>query len=381
MKRVIRPLLALTMVAVMMPAAQASDYTGYASDPFASQISFDAFNQSVKKRMQSARIGSSTQYFGSAPILVQSEDAYAMAPSSRSSSVAADTSRRQLDCSYYNGFTVWGDYYSTWAKQTSRSGNDGYRYRAMGPALGFDWSNGPLTLGVASTYNWGKIKRRDSYHQRKTETWALELYGQYNTERFYVNASAAYSRTRFKSDRGQWNLAGTSHWDNSDRYHSNAWNFDGEFGWKFGVGSFKIVPNIGLRYFHDREISVSEGGNDWRVNGDRKYYHVLELPVGVDLSTEIAAGNTLLVPRLRLAWIPELGRKRGNFTGSVTDNSTGATYSVNDSAAKRGRQGFQVGGGLEAKITKAISAHVDYNLNFRHKQWEQRVNVGLGFTF
>lgn len=372
MRKFVRPLLALALVAVVMPAAHATDFTGFANDSYAAQISFDAFNQSVKKRMQAARVGSSTQYFGAAPVLFQSEDAYAMAPSSRSSSVAAGTTRRQLDCVYYNGFTVWGDFYNTWSKQSSRSGLDGYRYTVRGPALGFDWSNGPLTLGLAGTYNWGKVRSEDFAHTRKTQTWALEIYGQYNTERFYANASAAFSRTRFKSNRAD---NGT----HRDRYHSNSWNFDGEFGMKFGNEIFKVAPNVGLRYFHDRKASISESGNIGRVYGDRKYYHILELPVGVDISSEIAMGGALIIPRARVAWIPEIGRKRGNFTGSR--NTVGGVTHISDNSAKRGRHGFQVGAGVEAKITKAISAHVDYNAILRRSAWEQRLNLGLGFTF
>ncbi len=382
MKKCVRPMLALALALCFGAAAQVQAMDeGYANDAYASQIGYDSFNYSIKQRLASARIGSSTRYFGTAPILVQSDDAYAMAPSSRSSSVApasASRSRRQLDCVYYSGFTVWADFYQTWARQDTRGNEDGYTYRATAPAVGFDWSNGNFTVGLATTYNWAKIKGKSSGHDREVDHWGTALYAQYNGEKFFANASIGYSYNRFDSARSQTTPFGTV--GRNAKYHSNAFNIDATFGYKFNFGGFKVVPNVGLRYFYDRRGNIDEG-NSWAIQGGRQNSYTFELPVGVDLSYEIAAGNAIIVPRIRAAWIPELARKRGHFDGALYDGAGVPVSSININGAERSRNGFLVGAGLEAKITKSFSAHIDYNCNFRSGAYEHHWNLGAGFTF
>ncbi|MCC8189328.1 MAG: autotransporter outer membrane beta-barrel domain-containing protein, partial [Planctomycetes bacterium] len=164
-----------------------------------------------------------------------------------------------------------------------------------------------------------------------------------------------------------------------DRYRTHSWNIDGEFGWKMNFGGFKVTPNIGLRYFHDRRGGVSESGSSYFIKSNTRNYHVLEMPVGVDLGYEINAGGAIIVPRIRGQWIPELSRKRGTWSGEYYDGTQYHSYS--EDAARRNRNAFLIGLGLEAKITKALAAHVDYNVKFRSNNYEHHWNVGVGFTF
>ncbi len=371
MRKFVRPLLALSLATLFGLGAHAYAGTGYATDSYGSQLSYDSFNLSVRKRLESVRIGSLTQPFGRTSVspdtynyqvgsaTLGSDQAYAMAPSSR---VAANSSyrRRQLDCVYYSGFTVWADMYQTWAKQRSHDGGEGYRYRTFGPAVGFDWTSGGFTIGAATTYNWGKIKPRDGGTNRDLDTWALELFGQYNADRYYVNATLGYGHNRFDSDT-------------AGHYNTNAWNVDAEFGYKFNFGGgFQVIPHVGGRYFHDRHGSFSDA---LRSISARDYY-VFELPVGVTLGYEINSGGMIFVPRARLGWTPELFRRKG----AINVNQPGlGTWE--ESAARRGRNSFNLGVGLEARITQSISAHIDYNVNLRSRMYDHHLNFGAGFSF
>ncbi len=299
-----------------------------------------------------------------------SDEAYAMAPSSRTSSVAS-ARRRQLDCVYYSGFTVWADLYQSWGKQNGKGAEDGYKYRTFGPALGFDWTSGNFTIGAATTYNFGKMKGRSYYHDRRLQTFALDLYGQYNSDIFYVNGSLGYAHNSFKSDRTV-DQGGANH----DKYNSNAFNIEGEFGWKFNWSGLNVTPHAGLRFFHDRRGNISEGGASSRLQIGSKNYHVLEVPIGVRASYEINTGSVLLVPRANFAWIPTINRKGYEASGTIEGNED---YQYN--SARRARHGFQLGVGMEAKITRSISAHLDYQFNFRSKAREHYWNLGVGFTF
>ncbi|MDR1744439.1 MAG: autotransporter outer membrane beta-barrel domain-containing protein [Planctomycetota bacterium] len=453
MRKLLRPLLAMSLVALVGAEAIAGQVSGFGNSSYGSQMSYDSFNFSVRKRLQSVRLGSlggtpfgggslssrapadtygpdyaapgassPGQSYGGGPggynrgynqgynanpagyapapgyndgynsgaggynsgygnnlntnynpnnygangysYAFSSDSAYAMAPSSRASSVAS-ARRRQLDCVYYSGFTVWGDLYQTWARQrsTGRS-EDGYNYRTFGPAVGLDWTSGPVTVGVATTYNWGKLRGRDIGHDQKIETWAADLYAQYNADNFYINGSLGYGHNKFDSDRSG---------GFSDRFSSNSLNIEGEFGWKMNWNGLQVIPTAGVRYFHDRRGNIDEGAGGIRAGTGN--YHVFEVPLGVNLAYEINGGGMVFVPRARMAWIPELDRVRGSWSG--TDGGAGAS----GVGARRSRHGFQAGLGLEGRFTETLSAHVDYNINFRSKQYEHHWNLGMGFSF
>lgn len=360
-------------------AAPVPTYTGYGNDAYAAQTGYDSFNFSVRKRLEATRFAAMGSRLASAPIL-SSDGAYAMAPSSRTSSVRGVSSRRQLDCVYYSGFTIWGDYYATWARQSSNDGT-GYRYTASAPAVGFDWSNGNFTIGAATTYNWGNLNALDIYHDQKVRNWALTAYAQYDTEKFYGNLTVGYSNNRYSSSRVDPISVPFSH---SASYTSNSVNFDAEFGMKFNFKGFFISPHAGIRYFNDRRGNFNEGGSSangfYNISAAGHNYYALEVPVGVNVGYAFATGGALIVPQVKFAWIPELARRRGNVSGSYVA-SDGTTVSFDNNGADRARNGFLMGVGIEAKITKSLSAHVDYNAVVRSHAYEHHLNLGVGFTF
>ncbi len=334
------------------------------------------------------------------------------------SSYSSDYRRRQLDCVYYSGFTIWSDLYATFGKQNSNGWEDGYSYRTFGPALGFDWSNGPLSLGLATTYSWGKLDGSDYYHHRSMRTFGIEGYIQYNSDVFYVNGSIGYSHNKFSSDRQNsyaWNTNAYYNnynyyngYHNSASYSSNSFNIDAEFGWKFFVSGFNISPHAGFRYYHDNRGSFSENGNYYYLNDnnvvgnenrlsmDGRNYHVFEMPLGVNVSYPITASNgSFWVPRVGFAWIPMLARSDANSNGAIYNASEDSvdprsfpnrSYNITadgyDWASKRrASQGFQLSVGLEARLTKSLTGHIDYDINFRSGAHEHYWKAGVGFTF
>ncbi|MDR2390143.1 MAG: autotransporter outer membrane beta-barrel domain-containing protein [Planctomycetota bacterium] len=343
--------------------AQAVELEIHSSSPYAAQIGMDSFNYSVRKRLDAVRMGAiDSVYAGAAPF--GSDSALAAAPATRSASVRSSVSRRQLDCVYYNGFTVWGDLYQTWAKQTGRDGSSGYRYTATAPAVGFDWTSGPVTIGFATTYNFGKLKGGDANQSLKARAWDMEVYGQYNAAKYYISAGIGYGYNHYKGTR--WDSVSLPHFAD---YHSHSVNLDGEFGLKFNFSDFLITPHAGLRLFHDRRGAFAEdntlAGNP--VESGRASYYVWEVPLGVNLAYAIRAGGAMIIPQVKAAWIPELARRRGNVAVA--------------SAPRRARNGFLIGVGLEAKISRTLGVHVDYNANFRNNAHEHHWNLGVGFTF
>lgn len=378
-----RKLLALVAVALtvtcLASTASAIDITGYDSDMFAAQATNDAFTRTVKNRLSVARLGDLSQYSrGMAIAPLVSESAYGQ--------TTRYSSSRQIDCVYTNGFTVWGAGFGAWSKQKAKDGNDGYKFRTAGPALGFDWSNGTFTAGVATTYAWGKIQGRDVANSRKTRTWGIVGYGQYNHQLFYINANLGYNHNRYRDNgrnSGYWNNNNTpATWDaahNGGNYKSNAWNVATEFGYKLKfTNGLSLVPNIGFRYFHDKRNSFTENGTGTTaLNVGSRNYHVFELPIGVDVGYEIRTGSgTILRPHVNFTWVPELDRKRGTVSYNNTYYGT-----RHEESARRGRNGYNIGGGLQAKFTESISANLDYNIELRDRKYEHTLNLGLGFTF
>ena len=330
-------------------AAAAADATNFANDAYASQLSMDAFNKSVKHRMQVARFG----FYGG---------------------VNAPPAQRYAASSMYgdcptSSFTVWADGYASWAKKKD---NNGYRYAVAGPALGFDWSNGPLTVGLATTYNWGKLKGREVSHDNKTRTFGVTAYAQYNYERFYVNAAVSYGRNRFKSNR--YEVDGAFGDTGRAKYHSNTWNAQMEVGTRLNICNFLIEPNVGLRYFHDRRNSFDETFDVAATNlYGKRTYHTWEVPVGVDVAYEIGLFNAMLMPRLHFAWVPQFDRKHPTASRTVA--------TALSERSRRTSHGWELGAGFQTKVFRGMSAHVDYTVNMRSKTYEHTLTAGLGMSF
>lgn len=327
----------------------AVDTTNFANDAFASQISMDSFNQSIRHRLEVSRMAfygdvnrpPAERYFGS----------------------------NFSDCKASN-FTIWGDGYYTWGKKKD---SNGYKYRVGGPVLGFDWSNGPLTVGIATTYNWGKLEGREVDHENKTRTWATTAYAQWNYERFYVNAELSYGYNRFKSKR--YEVLGVPVADPATaKYHSNAWNAQVELGARLNWCNFLVEPHIGFRYFHDNRQSFNEQVAGGGVNSfDKRNYHAIEMPLGLDVAYQAGFMNGLFTPRLHFAWIPQFDRR---YAKAVMNAPT-----YQQETSERARHGFELGAGLQTKVYKGISAHVDYNVNMRSKTYEHTLSAGLGMSF
>ena len=347
-----RKVLLLTMAIVLScvcVAGHAAE-TNFANDAFASQLTMDAFNKSVRYRMQVARF----DFYGG--VKVPPAQSYVDG---------------NLDGCPESAFTIWADGYTAWGKKKD---SDGYKFNVAGPALGFDWSNGPLTLGVAGTYAWGKMKDRETWHENKNRTWALTTYAQLNYERFYVNADLSYGRNRFKSTRKTFAGVYTPDDPADAKYHSNAWNAEMEIGTRLNLCNFLIEPHIGVRYFHDRRGGFDENNTALPSNYySKRNYHALEMPIGVDVGYEIAVCKTMLIPRLHFAYIPQFDRKAGTASADVAQV-------IRDSSS-RARHGFELGAGLQAKVYRSLSAHVDYNVNMRSKAYEHTVTAGLGMSF
>ncbi len=368
MKRTLLAMAAMILVAgTSYTTTAAALDTGYDNDMFAAQTSNDAFLTSVKQRLSIARMPNENFYSRMSAAPLSSDSALGATGSSYSS-------RRQLDCVYYNGFTVWGDIYGAWGRQRSKDDKDGYKNHVAGPALGFDWSNGSFTAGVATTYNRGKIKGLDRPHDRDTKTWALSGYGQWSGRNLYVNANITYGYNRYNGSR----LDGNSYMESS--YHSNSWNLAAEAGYKIPLGAFTVTPNIGLRYFHDKREDVSESVSGMHGNGlfvQNRNYHVFEMPLGVVAAYEIRTSGMTLIPQARFSWVPEFDRRRGVANGYCLDTNK----SWSEESPKHGRNASILGLGLQAKFSEMISGGLDYNLELRDRKYEHRLNLGIGFSF
>lgn len=371
----------LAMAAAVLAATNvfAGDYiitdyeyslANYQNTGYAAQTAYDSFNANVTQRMATARLGASA---------------------------TRDSAGRVIDCNLTNGWTVWGGGYGGWADQKTRGFEDGYKYRVGGPALGADWSNGALTVGLAATYSWGKLKGREVNHDQKTRTWGLTGYAQWVKDCFYVNGTLGYARNRFTGDYS----ASIPYYDNyvyqgqnvnvygGSKYHSNTWNVSVETGYKFKFRGFSVTPNVGLRYFHDKAKSFDDTLFGTLAGGvvlppqthyySKDKYHVLELPLGVNLGYEIQAGKALIMPQFRFAYVPELDRKHGASSYTVAGDPAAITYK--SYSPRRNKHAFIVGGGVQAKLNAMVSLNVDYYAKLRGKAHEHHLNAGFGVSF
>lgn len=399
-----KKLMALGLAAILTASASmAADFLFYggdgylANDSMGTRIAYDGFRNAVKQQMDTTRLGGGgSQGFAQLPSF-SSDMGMAMAPSSRNGG-----GDRQLDCVYNSGFKVWADGFGSWANQDSNDG-DGYKYSNGGFAIGGDWSSGGFTVGLATAFSWGQLDGQDYYVNRRTNSWAISPYVQWTNGKFYINADAGYQYSRFKNTTSvvgvSYSFTPPAYWlpnysTGYDSYKSHSWNIGAEAGYKFNLGNFAMTPHVGLRYFNNQRNSYDmpfdtifpTAGYAYEANVaslDKESYHVLELPIGINVGYEFRTGGMAFLPEVKFAWIPELDRVRPGSSGVIYNSAypnLAAAY-WETPGAERSRQGFMLGAGMKARLTSMISAHLDYEFTFRSHATEHHLNAGIGFSF
>lgn len=262
---------------------------------------------------------------------------------SRMAGGAPQIGRSGGDWPQANGFWAQGLYNQT------KSGSD-FDGKTRGFALGADTLiKGVYTLGVGFAYNNSDISSgtRDTEIDSKT----LFLYSQYKPNKWFLNATLAYTMAENTENTDPFGVVVES------TYDSNIIGAQMMTGYNFGTG---ITPEMGLRYLHIAQDEYDNGVNTIKEQNT----DFLTATAGLRYSFYVETENLLKFrPELRAALTYDVINDDNNAT--VLIPGIGASYNVyGDSLSEFGGE-FGIGltaeyKGVEFSLMYDLDLHEDY---------------------
>ncbi len=187
----------------------------------------------------------------------------------------------------------------------------GYRTNIWGILAGADITMGPWTVGGGLSFGVGKARSYGGNLARTKsdiEYAGALLYGIWSQDDWVFSMEGVYMRTR--NDISQ----PTPVMELTSKIHVDAFSAEFLAGRRFLIGSFQIMPNIGLHYSRlvQRKATI-KGRVDGRTynlfeNGEATQ-NIWDLPIGVQVSRSFQLDNVKITPMLQARYIAALGER------------------------------------------------------------------------
>ncbi|MDR1044399.1 MAG: autotransporter outer membrane beta-barrel domain-containing protein [Candidatus Adiutrix sp.] len=279
---------------------------------------------------------------------------------------------------------VWLRGFGALIRQENKDEYLGYKYDSGGLILGYDRELEDLpglTLGISGAWSKGDLKNNDGLAKSDLRSVTVGLYGSYEwSSGIFMDANLGYGRGDNKT-----RITLTGGGGRESDYDSESWQGGLRFGYLYqDPMGFRVIPSVGLAYFR-----LSQDGWQERLTSDPDQSAVahwfqgrrtsfIEVPVQVRADMEIELNRDLsLTPELRLGLLIEAHRPdtalRMGFVGS--------DRSVMIYGPESGRNRFQIGAGVKARLTGRFDAFADYDLEIRQKYRSHNASLGLGLSF
>ena len=285
--------------------------------------------------------------------------------------------------------------------------NDGYvqkvRYKPTAGALGYQYVNGPLSLGASISFEQGdnKLSESESAYNRisdsrlktRERTVGFTLFGSYKTiGGWYGKGSLFLGFHNQKLKDGhiiEHTPLGYQTYGFDSGSSKSGTNFAGslEVGKVFDFGGLRLTPHAGYDYSRTHKDRIR--GNVY-VNGvdygrqelasiASQNYH--EFPLGVSLAKDFGFGDWLLTPSVDVTMITSVGNIKDenmNYRSGYASR-TGSEWKVYGVGA--GHWGGKITAGM--KVIKSDRLTLDFNYAFegRKKYYDHRLSASLGFAF
>ncbi len=231
--------------------------------------------------------------------------------------------------------------------QTSYDENDvnasdtqpGYNYRSNRITAGLDHKlTEVMVVGAALSHEEGDSNVDASIDEINRTATSLSLFSSYQlTDQIHAQAILGYTRASYELDTAS-----------SAETDADEMSLLLGLGYHNQLGVVALDPFARVQYVYS-DIDAYQYDNADEVSDQRA--RSLRSMFGVDTSMQIQTGFAVLTPRASLAWEHEYSDEARSL------NVGGARLETSDPD----RDYFSVGLGLEAGITEAISAYVNYN--------------------
>lgn len=258
----------------------------------------------------------------------------------------------------------------------TQSGTDGYDFSAYGINLGYDWSCGDFTLGVAAAFTLGTITNSEIDTKNKIDAAHFAVYASSDPmEGLFYDANLSYGWT---SNRSLSMEVAEGRGSREGRFDTTAYGLGGNIGHSFDLAMAKLTPTFGFQWTRHTQDAYTETAYTVTPNWfAESTTDVVEIPLALraDTSWQLGTG-TVLSPELRAAYVIRTGDDETTVTMGEAGGS-GYTLTGADGGGNR----MRIGAGLKANFTPTIDAFVDYNLEFGSGYRATTFNTGVGVSF
>lgn len=273
---------------------------------------------------------------------------------------------------------VWTSGLGDFQMQRTKGGIEGFDYQGGGFAVGGDYKLGEQWLGgVAYGYTSGKNISRE-YRATNRQNTNMGLI--YTGWRLPMNKGQALTITAaagFSSSDNRLSSVTSGGQNSSGSWTNRAWDGTVKVAWDLPVGkNLVLTPHIGVEYTDVVQEAFTESGEMAR-RFDRGHYRNLALPVGLSLTQGLTLGGMPWSHTVSVEYLPDVYRSNAGTYARLVSNGYG--WGVDGS--KPARQGVRAGISGRLQVTNNWSAYGSYQVEARDSFVNQRVMLGVGYSF
>lgn len=264
---------------------------------------------------------------------------------------------------------IWAKGFGTYAKQDKRKGIEGYRADVIGAAVGVDFvATEKATLGISAGYAYSKIKpKKTSLGRTESDSMQGSLYYSYNNELNYIGKDALYfdliGSFAWNMYEGKRNVsAGSISRQAKSDYDGQQYTAYAESGYYIPSGNIDFVPLASLQYSRlEIEKYTESGADSLNLTVNKQHYDLLELGLGVKVSSIMKNEGYDVIPSVRGKWLYDfIGDKM-----ETTSRFTGGGASFSTTGAEPAKSSFDIGASLTFLGKNNVKVDFDYDFNFR----------------
>lgn len=299
-------------------------------------------------------------------------------PSMSGSGFAADRALASPAECGLGGGRIWGGVFGSWADQDARDRVVGYEHRSGGGALGYERALGREALfGFAAAYTRARTNVDSLRTRYDADVVDVAAYGAYHHQSgLYAKGWLGFGYAWNDYDQNAV-TGGTKRGDFDSQSYTAGLELGYEWELPCGIG---VVPSAGVEYTHYRNQGWDEAAAGSTVANRFKSGHanVVDIPVGVRLNRvwDLGCGR-FVAPEVRVAWVYAAGDHRP----TVQSGYSGYAGTFRQDGANPGRDRWQFGGGLRARLTDRIDARVDYNFETSSGYKGHNLSASVGLSF
>ncbi len=269
---------------------------------------------------------------------------------------------------------VWGRLLGSRGEKDSHNGFSGYKTNIKGLTLGADTGFGrDKIIGGALTYAVSDLNNDQPGRSTETTSYLGTLYGGLNTHYGFANAMLTYGVGNHRSRKriGGEKMTGD--------YNSHQWGLNFQTGMNVHLSeTWSLRPLAELNWQTVKFNKYKEKGStglEQEIKQDQ--YSVLETGAGFDLKGDMAVGDGVLIPSVKLmGWY--------NFINDKADVDArylvgGGAYSL--TGPRRQRWRYQAGVGVDYIVDDQVSVEFDYSHDWASGFKSDSVSLKLRYDF